>query len=308
MLNKKSFLVVDFGAPTSNWPEFELTEAGGLSLKQYGFKSLGQDGTQEATRESAMLKGLQEVLGEKSFDSRNVNICAPGYHTFSNSSSCRRWTPPRSRKSSNMRRSRTCPSRWKRLVWDYQIWARRPRANWKCCWSPSSRTWSKVLFRTAEKAGLRLQLVDVSPAALCNAFRYNYGDLEGCSDVVGHRGQDQQPALLRKGNVYSRGINIGANSITQDFAKESKISYDEAERLKIAEGFVSLGGAYEEPTAPIRRPSPRLPGRCSPACTSRSTRPSSFIAASRADHRRTASFLSGGATSMLTRRSFSPRN
>ena len=39
-----------------------------------------------------------------------------------------------------------------------------------------------MLFRsTAESAGLRLQIVDVSPAALCNAFRYNYGDLDGCT-------------------------------------------------------------------------------------------------------------------------------
>ena len=35
------------------------------------------------------------------------------------------------------------------------------------------------LFRTAEGTGLRLQLVDVSAAALCNAFRFNYGDLDG---------------------------------------------------------------------------------------------------------------------------------
>jgi hypothetical protein len=53
--------------------------------------------------------------------------------------------------------------------------------------------------------------------------------------------------FFEKGSVYSRGINIGANAITQDFAKESKLSYDQAERLKIEEGFVSLGGAYEEP-------------------------------------------------------------
>ena len=83
MLNKKSFLVVDFGATNLKLAEFELTEAGGLSLRQYGFKSLGQDGMQEATREAAMIKGLQEAFAEKTFSSRNVNVCAPGYHTFS---------------------------------------------------------------------------------------------------------------------------------------------------------------------------------------------------------------------------------
>jgi cell division ATPase FtsA len=56
--------------------------------------------------------------------------------------------------------------------------------------------------------------------------------------------------FFEKGKVYSRSINIGANSITQDFAAESKLKFAEAERLKIEQGFVSLGGAYEEPDNP----------------------------------------------------------
>jgi hypothetical protein len=37
-----------------------------------------------------------------------------------------------------------------------------------------------------------------------------------------------------------------ANSITQDFANESKKKFDVAEKIKIDEGFVSLGGAYPD--------------------------------------------------------------
>jgi hypothetical protein len=56
--------------------------------------------------------------------------------------------------------------------------------------------------------------------------------------------------FFEKGKVYSRGINIGANAITQEFASESKLKFNEAEPIKISEGFVSLGGAYEEPDNP----------------------------------------------------------
>src|SRR5208282_455577 len=56
--------------------------------------------------------------------------------------------------------------------------------------------------------------------------------------------------FFEKGKVFSRSINLGANAITQDFANESKLKFDEAEKIKIAEGFVSLGGAYEEPDNP----------------------------------------------------------
>jgi cell division ATPase FtsA len=56
--------------------------------------------------------------------------------------------------------------------------------------------------------------------------------------------------FFEKGKVFSRSINLGANAITQDFATEAKLKFEVAEQIKIAEGFVSLGGAYEEPENP----------------------------------------------------------
>jgi cell division ATPase FtsA len=106
------------------------------------------------------------------------------------------------------------------------------------------------LFRVTEAAGLHLQLADVSPAALCNAFRYNYGDLDDCTMLLDIGAKTSNLLFFEKGKVFSRSINLGANSITQDFANESKLKFDAAEKLKIEEGFVSLGGAYEEPENP----------------------------------------------------------
>ena len=41
MLNSNTFLAVDFGAGSLKLAEFEVNEAGGLRLKQYGIKQLG---------------------------------------------------------------------------------------------------------------------------------------------------------------------------------------------------------------------------------------------------------------------------
>src|SRR5208282_551573 len=56
--------------------------------------------------------------------------------------------------------------------------------------------------------------------------------------------------FFEKGKVFSRSINLGANAITQDFSQEARLKFSDAEKIKIAEGFVSLGGAYEEPENP----------------------------------------------------------
>src|SRR5512142_3340608 len=83
MLNLKSFLTVDFGAGSLKLAEFEVNEAGGLRLKQYGIKSLGAEGAQETTREAAILKALQQTLAEKGIKAKAVNVCTPGFHVFS---------------------------------------------------------------------------------------------------------------------------------------------------------------------------------------------------------------------------------
>jgi hypothetical protein len=108
------------------------------------------------------------------------------------------------------------------------------------------------LFRIAAEAKLNLQLCDASPAALCNAFRYNYGELDDCTMLLDIGAKTSNLLFFEKGKVFSRSINLGANAITQDFANESKLKFDDAERIKIAEGFVSLGGAYEEPENPYQ--------------------------------------------------------
>ena len=61
MLNTKSFLAVDFGAGSLKLAEFEINEAGGLSLKDFVIRPLGLEGSQEATREAVILKALQET-------------------------------------------------------------------------------------------------------------------------------------------------------------------------------------------------------------------------------------------------------
>src|SRR4051794_29597693 len=83
MLKSKSFLAVDFGAGSLKLAEFEVNESGGLRLTHYGIKSLGLEGAQEATREATILKALQDLLAATGAKSRDVNVCAPGFHVFS---------------------------------------------------------------------------------------------------------------------------------------------------------------------------------------------------------------------------------
>jgi type IV pilus assembly protein PilM len=250
MLNSKTFLTVDFGAGSLKVAEFELNEAGGLSLKDFAIKPLGAEGAQESAREATLLKTLREAIAEKGFKAKNLNVCAPGFQVFSKFV---KLPPVDAGKVTQMiqyEAQQNVPFPLAEVVWDYQIMGTAPSGELEVLLVAIKSEIVEGLFRIAEQAKLKLNLCDASSAALCNAFRYNYGELEDCTMLLDIGAKTSNLLFFEKGKVFSRSISLGANSITQDFANESKLKFEIAEQIKVKEGFVSLGGAYEEPENP----------------------------------------------------------
>jgi type IV pilus assembly protein PilM len=250
MLNTKSFLAVDFGAGSLKLAEFEINEAGGLRLRNFSIKPLGVEGAQESTRETTVLKALREVLAEMGTKARNINVCAPGFQVFSKFVKLPPVDAGKVTQIIQYEAQQNVPFPLAEVVWDYQILGSSAGGELEVLLVAIKSEVVEGLFRMAAEAKLRLQLCDVSPAALCNAFRYNYGDLPDCTMLLDIGAKTSNLLFFENGKVFSRSISLGANSITQDFANEAKIKFEIAEQIKIAEGFVSLGGAYEEPENP----------------------------------------------------------
>ncbi|HEY4417579.1 MAG TPA: type IV pilus assembly protein PilM [Verrucomicrobiae bacterium] len=243
-------MTIDFGAGSLKLAEFEINEAGGLCLKDFTIKPLGPDGAQEASREKVILAALQGVIAERSIKSKSVNVCAPGFHVFSKFV---KLPPVDANKVSQIiqyEAQQNVPFPLAEVVWDYQILGTAASGELEVLLVAIKSEIVEGLFRAAEQCKLKLQLCDASPAALANAFKFNYGELDDCTMLLDIGAKTSNLLFFEKGKVFSRSINLGANAITQDFANESKLKFDEAERIKIAEGFVSLGGAYEEPDNP----------------------------------------------------------
>jgi type IV pilus assembly protein PilM len=250
MLNTKSFLAVDFGAGSLKLAEFETNEVGGLRLKNFSIKPLGLEGAQDATREATILKALQDTLTEMGLKSKNVNVCAPGFQVFSKFVKLPPVDAAKVTQIIQYEAQQNVPFPLSEVVWDYQILGSAASGELEVLLVAIKQDVVEGLFRVAEKAKLKLNLCDASPAALCNAFRFNYGELDDCTMFLDIGAKTSNLLFFEKGKVFSRSINLGANTITQDFANEQKLKFPEAEKIKIAEGFVSLGGAYEEPENP----------------------------------------------------------
>lgn len=250
MLKSKSFLSIDFGAGSLKIAEFEPSADGGLKLLRFGTRPLGLAGSQEAARENVVKKALGELLAEGGFVGRQASLAAPGFQVFSKFVKLPPVDASKVTQIIQYEAQQNVPFPLAETAWDYQILGNAPGGELEVLLVAVKSEVVEKLFTIGEGAGLRMDVVDATVAALCNAFRYNYADQEGCNLLIDVGAKTSNVILLEKNRLYARSVPVGANSITQEFAAESKLPFAEAEKIKIADGFVSLGGAYEEPDNP----------------------------------------------------------
>jgi type IV pilus assembly protein PilM len=100
----------------------------------------------------------------------------------------------------------------------------------------------------AEETGLLTSTIDVAPMALYNAFRYSYPNVNDCSLLVDIGARTTNVLFIETRRIFSRSLPIGGSSITGAIAKEFGESFEAAETRKKRDGFVSLGGAYADPS------------------------------------------------------------
>jgi len=91
-------------------------------------------------------------------------------------------------------------------------------------------------------------VIGVANMALYNAFRYNYSDVTDSSLVVDIGARTTNLLFIEPGKIFSRSVPIGGSSVTAALAKEFNEPFAAAETRKRESGFVSLGGAYADPS------------------------------------------------------------
>jgi len=103
------------------------------------------------------------------------------------------------------------------------------------------------IMAAASAAGLKTDIVDLSPTALINAFRYQYPEIETCTLILEIGARSTNILLVEGKKIFCRVVPLGGASVTQAIAADLQESFEGAEVLKKAKGFVHPGGSYEEP-------------------------------------------------------------
>lgn len=244
----KRFLALDIGASTLKLAEFASTGVGNLTLINFGRAPLPVvDPTSEENRNTVILEALKKILAERQFRSRSVAISVSGQTVLTRFMKLPATDEAKMRQMVRYEAAQNVPFPIEEVVWDFQVIGGKGEAELDVVLVAIKSEIIEGLNQVVEEAGLSVEVVDVAPIALYNAIRYNYESAEGCTLVLDIGGRTTNLIFIEGKKVFMRNVPIAGNTISQNVSQEFEIPYAEADDLKMRQGFVGLGGAYEEP-------------------------------------------------------------
>ncbi len=251
MASSSTQVVANLGTQTIGLAKFSTTPAGGLVLEGYQLTEILGDPSADATRVAQTRLAIAEVVDALKVKGHPITYALPGQSVFARFVKLPPVSEDKVEQIITFEAQQNVPFPLSEVVWDYQLLSDLKTSNQiEVLLVAIKADGLDEINDAVQSCGLKTDRVDVSPAALYNAFRYNYSDLTGCTLLIDLGSRTTNLIFAEGGKVFSRSIPIGGAAITQAIAKELNEPFLAAEELKRKAGYVGLGGAYAEPSDP----------------------------------------------------------
>src|SRR5437667_8345238 len=248
MARSARIVTVNLGSQTITLAEFHREGRAGLILHGYRARDVVSENPTDPLRHGQITDALREMLAELGIKSARVNYAVPSQSVFTRFVKLPVVEEEKIERIVAFEAQQNVPFPISEVVWDYQLVGGGTDEQLQVVLVAIKSDLLEVLNGAVESAGLRPVIVDVATMALANAFRYNYSDVTDSSLVVDIGARTTNLLFIEPGKVFSRSVPIGGSSVTAALAKEFNEAFAAAETRKRESGFVSLGGAYADPS------------------------------------------------------------
>ena len=249
----KPFLAIDAGAANLKVALFDPQSNGTLTLARYEVVSLGQRGLDEPDRTELLKETLQELLDRHEIRAKGLeaNVCTPSYQCFTKFLRTPAVEGSKVGQIVQYEAASQVPFPLDEVEWGFEVMGTADTGELDVMLMALREEVIESLSTVCNDLGIRLSVVDGSPAALRNAFMQNYAEVDGCSLLLDIGAKTTNVIFIEGDQFFVRSVNFGANSITQEFCKESGLEWQQAEEYKQAYGYVHLTNT-EEPADPYQ--------------------------------------------------------
>ena len=250
MAKPTKLISLNIGMQTVGLAEFRADGKGGLVLQKYSLTELLGDPAADASRLGQIRVSVQDMVSNLRVKASSANYAVAAQSVFTRFVKLPPVDEEKVEQIIGFEAQQNVPFPIDEVVWDYQLVDSGIEGRIEVVLVAIKSDLLDDLNSAVEEGGLRTSHVDVAPMALYNAFRYNYSEYSDCSLLVDIGARTTNLIFIEPKKVFSRSIPIGGATITAAIAKDFNESFAEAEQRKKRDGFVSLGGAYAEPSNP----------------------------------------------------------
>lgn len=239
----KRIITLDVGASTIKLAEFQISKDHQLTLMNYGIRAIGLDPLDEANRMVYTGTAVDELFRELRIKPFPVLLSLSGQHVFSRYVKLPPVSGDKIAQIVEYEAKQNIPH-LDEVVWDRQILP-GAEGDMDVLLAAVKQDIVENLAEAVRGSGLETELVDISIAALYNAYRHAYPEQEGCTMILDMGAKTTSVIFTENERVWSRSFPVSGHTITQNIANDFKISFGEAEAMKEQVSMVALGGAYE---------------------------------------------------------------
>jgi type IV pilus assembly protein PilM len=250
MAAPNSIIALDLGTQTVGLAEFQRGKDGGLILSNYKTGELLGDPAVDSTRLAQAKMTIGEMVSALGYKGQDINYAVSAQSVFTRFVKLPSVGEDQVDQIVGFEAQQNVPFPINEVVWDYQLVDQGNSAEVEVVLVAIKSDLLDEINDAVEGSGLKTSVVDVSPMAIYNAYRYNYGDVQECSLIIDIGARTTNLIFVEPRKVFSRSIPIGGSKVTEAIAKEFNEPFAAGEERKRQVGFVSLGGSYQDPDDP----------------------------------------------------------
>lgn len=246
MKSPSRLAALNLGMQTATMAVFESSPDRGLTLTGFAQAPLVPDPAADAARAGQ----LQVVLGEMAAQlgwKGGPSACAiPSQGVFCRFVQIPQVEPDAIGQVLFYEAQQNVPYPIEEVTWAYQILPDREEGKLGALIIATKTEALEATVEALRVAKLSPNLIETSPTALYNAFRYSYPEARGCSLLIDIGSRVTNLLFIEGNEFFIRTLPIGGGSITLALQKKFEgRSFNEVEQFKCSEGLIPPPGNYE---------------------------------------------------------------
>jgi type IV pilus assembly protein PilM len=240
------FFTLNLGSQSVSVAEFRSDSKGRLTLKHFETRDLLPDPATDSSRVSQASLALGEISEALKLKNQPLLAALPSQSVFSRLIKLAFVEPGKLNQTVEFEAQQNIPYPLPEVVWDFKNLSPADSPEPEILLVAGKRDILEEWREAAKTASFITEQFELAPLAVYNAFRYNYGEPEGCSLLIDLGSRTTNLLFIEPGKFFLRSISSGGTTLTSAIAKEFSENFIAAENRKRSQGFVAQGSNHAD--------------------------------------------------------------